>query len=111
MVMPAVPAAMVPAVPAVMPMTVMMPAPAHLSGERLRILLHRRGRAGIDQRHCLRTLNRRRHDEKRAHSQESQNFRSDHLFLLHMFDFTSAPCDCTSQSLRRDANRILKKVT
>jgi hypothetical protein len=59
-------------------MVVVMPPPADFGGKLSGILLHRRGRARIDQRHRLRTLDRSGENEKRANGREAENFRSPH---------------------------------
>ena len=104
--------------PAVMPVAVAMPTmvpmmmvPTHLSGLQLSILLHRCRGTGIDQRHCLRTSDRSRHDKKRADGHEAQNFRSVHQVLLHIKGFHASAVRLPLLQLpRRDAAKILESV-
>lgn len=73
-VMPAAPAMMVTPTP-----VMMMPVPAHFGGRLLLgILLHRRRSARIDQRHCLRALDRSRDHKQCAGGCKTQGSHSLH---------------------------------
>src|ERR1700759_4145001 len=67
-------------VPPMVPMAVMpMMMPADLGGDvLLGALLHRGGGTRVDQRRCLGTAERSRHDQKCEDGKQAQNFRSVH---------------------------------
>ena len=100
MVMPmvVVPAAVM---PVMMPM--MMVMPVHLR-RHLRVFLDRRRGAGIDQRYCLRALDRCAQQQECADCRKPENFRSAHSSLLRFTGcHVSAVYGCTPNRLVPDA--------